>query len=130
MQILGVDYGRKRIGLAWSDGPLASPLEVLEVKDMDQAMGEMALVMRDKEIDLVVIGVSEREMAKESEGFGKRIKDELNVPVKYQDETLTTQDANKLAIEAGIGQGKRKRLGDAYAATLILQAYLDSQKEE
>lgn len=129
MQILGVDYGRKRIGLAWSDGPLASPLEVLEVKDTDQAMGEMALVMRDKEIDLVVIGVSEREMAKESKEFGERIKDELNVPVKFQDETLTTQDANKLAIEAGIGQGKRKRLGDAFAATLILQAYLDKQEK-
>ena len=69
-------------------------------------------------------------MAKESKGFGKRIEDELNVPVEYQDETLTTQDANKLAIEAGIGQGKRKRLGDAYAATLILQAYLDNQKGE
>jgi putative Holliday junction resolvase len=128
MQILGVDYGKKRIGLAWSDGPLASPLEVLEVKDTDQAIGEMALIMRDKEVDLVVVGVSEREMAKESKSFGKRIENELNLPVEYQDETLTTKDANKLAIEAGIGQGKRKRLGDAYAATLILQAYLDRQE--
>ena len=129
MQILGVDYGRKRIGLAWSDGPLASPLEVLEVKDEDQAIGELALVMRDKEIDMVIIGVSENEMAQESKAFGKRVETEFNVPVKFQDETLTTQDANKLAIEAGIGQGKRKRLGDAYAATLILQAYLDRQEK-
>ena len=129
MQILGVDYGKKRVGLAFADGPLAKPLEVLTVKDQDQAVGVIALLMRDLEPDLVVIGISEGKMAKETRGFGKRLQDELMIPVEYEDETLSTKDADRLAIEAGISRKKRKSLSDAYAAAVILQAYIDKQEK-
>ena len=55
------------------------------------------------------------------------MRDPGDVKIVLQDETLTTSDAQTLSREAGIKRIKRKSLEDAFAATLILQSYLDKQ---
>lgn len=126
MKILGIDYGRRKLGLAISEGYLSEPWKVLRVEHLDEALKKVTQIIKDEKIEKVVIGVSEGEMGKESKDFGMNLQQELEIQVDTHDETLSTQDATRLAIEAGMGRKKRNEMEDAFAASVILQDYLDS----
>ncbi len=120
-KILGIDYGRSKIGLAISDGPLAEPFKVIRYKNKESVVEEIKKIIEYENIEKVVVGVSEGEMGEESKNFAE------NFNAETFDETLTSQDAQFLSQEAGIGRKKRKEMEDAYAATIMLQNYLDSK---
>ena len=73
----------------------------------------------------VVVGISEGKMGEEARAFSLSLRKILSIPIDTFDETLTTQDAQKKAIEAGVKRKRRKGLEDAYAAAIILENYLD-----
>jgi putative Holliday junction resolvase len=129
MRILGIDYGRRKIGLAVSTDGMAEPYKVIRFKLEEEAIKKVsssfAKVSEDKQVDLIVIGMSEGKIAEETKEFGKKLEKKLKVPVVFQDETLTTQEAQELARSAGVKRKKRQSLEDAYSATLILQSYID-----
>lgn len=127
-KIVGIDYGRKKIGLAIADtdSRLAEPLEVIRFENLDEALEKVAQVVQVEEVEKVVLGISEGKMAKETKEFGKKLEVKLKIAVEFQDETLTTHEAQELSIKAGIKRKKRKLMEDAYSAALILQGYLDS----
>ncbi|MCH7640627.1 Holliday junction resolvase RuvX [Patescibacteria group bacterium] len=125
--MLGIDYGKKKIGLAIADGPLAEPLKVIRYKLEEDVLRKVVEVVEVEKVEQAVIGISEREMAKETKNFARKLGNKLEIPISFQDETLTTKEAQDLSQEAGIKRKKRRELEDAYAATLILQAYLDSK---
>lgn len=112
MRILGIDYGRKKIGLAISEGGLAEPWKVIRPDEIEK-------ILKDEKFEKIVVGISEGEMAEESKEFAETIGAETF------DETLTSRDAQKLSMEAGIKRKKRKIMEDAYAASIILQNYID-----
>ncbi|RRA83654.1 Holliday junction resolvase RuvX, partial [Streptococcus agalactiae] len=61
-----------------------------------------------------------------SQAYGDKITELFNLPVEYQDERLTTVQAERMLVEqADISRGKRKKVIDKLAAQLILQNYLD-----
>lgn len=124
-KLLGIDYGDSKIGLAVSFGKLADPLTVIRNNESENALGQIARLVEKHNIDEIVVGVSEKDSAKKAQKFGGYLKQKLGLPVHFQDETLSTRDAQMLSIEAGIKRNKRKGMEDAYAATLILQRYLD-----
>jgi putative Holliday junction resolvase len=126
MKILGIDYGRSKMGLAISDGPLAEPLKVIRYENTRVVAEQIKKIIEEMGIEKVVVGVSEGEMGKESENFSKNFSEMLKIPVKTSDETLSTQEAQILSREAGIHQKKRHAMEDAYAACIMLQNYLDS----
>ena len=126
MRILGIDYGKKKIGLAVSDGELAEPFKVIRVKTEEEGLDKVAKQLKELKVSKIVVGVSEGKMGEKSRNFGKKLREKLETPVVFQDETLTTHEAQELSIKAGIKRKKRKALEDAYAACLILQAYIDS----
>jgi putative Holliday junction resolvase len=127
MKLLGIDYGRRKIGLAVGDSEskFAEPLSVIRFENEDQAVLKIGQLAKIEKVEKVVLGVSEGKMGEETKLFGKEVEKNLGVPVVFQDETLTTQDALNLSIEAGINRKKRKSLEDAYAACIILQYYLE-----
>ena len=127
MKILGIDYGRRKLGLAISEGYLSEPWKVLRVENLDEALKKVTQIIKDEKIEKVVIGVSEGEMGRESKDFGMNLQQELEIQVDTHDEALSTQDAVRLAIEAGMGRKKRNEMEDAFAASIILQDYLDSK---
>lgn len=120
MKILGIDYGRKKIGLALAEGKLAQPYKVLKVENFEQAVKKVENIIVNENFDKVVVGISENEIAKESQEFAQKIGAETF------DETLSTHDAQSLSIDSGMKRKKRKEMEDAYAAALILQNYLNS----
>lgn len=127
MKVLGVDYGRSKVGLAIGEGSLAEPLKVIRYKDSKALDGEIKKIVEKEGFEKVVVGISEGKMAEETKEFVKRLEEKLEIPVETFDETLTSQDAQALSIEAGVKRSKRKKMEDAYAASIMLQNYLDSR---
>ncbi|KKS80998.1 MAG: hypothetical protein UV56_C0002G0003 [Candidatus Woesebacteria bacterium GW2011_GWC1_43_10b] len=123
---MGIDYGRKKVGLAMSTEGMATPLSVLKYEDQDKLLIELEKVVDREKVERVVIGVSEGQMARESLDFAKMVEEKLQLVVDVEDETLTSRDAQRLSIEAGIKRKKRRNMEDAYSAALMLQKYLDN----
>jgi putative Holliday junction resolvase len=122
MKTIGVDYGRSKIGLAFSEGSLAEPFKVIRVKSFDDAVAKVTEVVKVEQVEKVIVGVSEGMMGEESKKFADV------VGAETFDETLTSLDAQTLSRQAGIGQKKRREMEDAYAASIMLQNYLDQNR--
>ncbi len=131
--MLGVDYGRARIGVAVSDelGMLAHPVETIAAVG-GNPISRIAEIAREKDASCVVVGVP-RHMngdvgasAEEALAFAEKLRRALPCPVIAQDERLSTVAANR-ALRSG-GQKTRNTRGivDQVAAQMILQTYLDS----
>jgi len=136
MRILGVDYGRRRIGLAVSDEEafLASPLETLQrSRSLDRDLDSIADQARDLGAAEIVVGLplnmdgSKGEMALETEAFARRLQQASGLDVSMWDERLTSSEAERVLLEGDVKRADRKRLRDKLAATLILQGFLDSR---
>jgi putative Holliday junction resolvase len=125
-KILGIDFGINKIGLATAEGILAEPYKVLRFKKEAEAIIKIEAVIAMEKIDKVIVGVSEGKTAKKTKEFVKKLQKETEIPVELHDETLSTQEAQKRAIEAGLKRVRRKKLEDAFAATVMLQDYLDN----
>ncbi len=124
MRYLGVDFGLKRIGLATSEGTIASPLRVLEVKSFKDAVLQVEKIVKDGIFDKVVVGLPEGKMGQTVRGFVNKLR-KSGIEVLEADETLSTQEAFKQMVELNIPQQKRQ-VNDDIAAAIILQDYLDS----
>lgn len=125
MKILGIDYGRAKIGLAIAEGPLSAPLKVVWVDNWKDALEKILKEIETEQPEIVVVGVSEGKMGQEQEQFAQSLSNKLAIPVERQEETLSTQEAQHLAREAGIPLLKRRKMEDAYAAAVMLQSWLD-----
>jgi len=119
MNILGLDYGRRKIGVAISFGRLAEPLQVIRYKDREKMVAHIQRIVERQRIEKIVVGVSEGEMGEESKDFAKIFNAETF------DETLSSHDAIDLSIKSGMGRKKRKEMEDAFAASVMLQNYID-----
>jgi len=134
MRHLGIDYGRRRIGLALSDegGVLASPLPCY-VRSWSETRDVRALKRQITRLGAkaVVVGLplnldgSHGEMAREAAAFAGRLRDETGLPVELFDERLTSREANRVLLEANLSRRRRKELRDSLSAVLILQGHLD-----
>lgn len=124
MKYLGVDFGLKRVGLAISEGTLASPLETISVKGVRDAIQKISQFAKDKEVSKIIVGLPEGRMGQNVLGFVNGLKD-IGLDVETTDETLSSQKAIRKMIEENIPREKR-RINDAYSAAIILQDYLDN----
>lgn len=127
MRYLGIDYGKRKVGLAISEGVSASPYKVIEVSGLKNAIEQLRTIIEKERINQVVIGIPESgESLKITEYFINQLK---NIPARgwdiiEVDETLTSQQALKHLIKMELSK-KKRQLEDAYSAAIILQNYLD-----
>ncbi len=112
--------------MAISEGKVAEPLYVIRYSDEKALGASIGRIIKEFETEKVVVGVSEGEMGEESKNFGQSLSQKLQIPVETFDETLSTHDAQRVSVEAGINRKKRKSMEDAYAAAIMLQGYLDA----
>lgn len=128
MRILGIDYGDKKIGLAFGDSEarVAVPLDV--VPNMGEGtIQTFARRVKSEDIDLIVIGVplstgghhSSAQLDK-TRAFIQKLTALVSVPVVEEDESFTTAESIRLQREEGAEADE-----DALAAMLIVQAYMD-----
>jgi putative holliday junction resolvase len=130
-RILGLDFGRARIGVAISDElqMLAHPLETIPANE--EPASRVAEIVREKQVDHVVAGVP-RQMngqigtaASEVLEFVEKLRAILPCPVVTWDERLTTVAAHRALRDAGKKTRDTRAYVDQVAAQMILQTYLD-----
>jgi putative Holliday junction resolvase len=136
-RIIGIDYGKKRIGLAVTD-PLqifASPLETINIREFDNYISEY---LKSEEVDAFVIGYPVQMNNKPSESvkyidpFIRKIKKRFpGKALHLIDERFTSQIAFRTMIDGGVKKEKRKdkSMVDKISASIILQSFLDRKKQ-
>ncbi|MDY4762218.1 Holliday junction resolvase RuvX [Streptococcus thoraltensis] len=136
MRIMGLDVGSKTVGVAVSDplGFTAQGIEIIAIDEENKEYGleRLSELVSEYNVDRFVVGLpknmnnSEGPRVEASKLYGDLIKERFELPVDYQDERLTTVQAERMLVEqADISRGKRKKVIDKLAAQLILQNYLD-----
>jgi putative Holliday junction resolvase len=134
---MALDVGGRRIGVALSDPTrvLASPLTTLRAEPRERALGEIAALVRRHEVVEVVVGLPltlSGEVGPQAQliaQFAEMLKAELSIPVHLFDERLTTVAAERMMIELGMKPEQRKARIDEVAASIILQDFLDSNRQ-
>ncbi|KPJ74980.1 MAG: hypothetical protein AMS14_04495 [Planctomycetes bacterium DG_20] len=134
MRILGLDLGRRRVGVAVSDpnGTIAHPLLQFEPKGRRDLVATVKGLVAEQEAARVVVGMPvlvdgrKGEQARWTQATVSALAEALEVPVATWDERFTTRDAEEAMRDAGLHPGKRKARRDKVAAALILQSYLDA----
>ena len=132
-RLLGLDIGKKTIGLALSDKSLAiaSPVKILWRRKFTPDVHSIFELVDQEEVGAMVLGwpanmdgsVGPRcESVRDFAHAMMRIRD---IPVVFQDERLSTQAVESAMVEADMTRAKRTQRRDALAAVWILQSALD-----
>ncbi|MCG7195240.1 Holliday junction resolvase RuvX [Fructilactobacillus sanfranciscensis] len=140
MRIMGLDVGSRTVGVAISDalGWTAQGIEIVRINEDEKEFGldRIGELIKEYDVQRVVIGLpknmnnTEGPRVKASKRYGKIVKAFFHLPVEFQDERLTTVEAERMLIEkADVSRTKRKKVIDKVAAELILQGYLDKNMQ-
>lgn len=138
MRIMGLDYGSKTIGVAVSD-PMrltAQGLEIIrreEENKLRKSLRRIEELAKEYQVEEIVLGFPKNmnntigERAEKSLQLKETLERRLGLPVIMWDERLTTVEADRTLIEAGVRRENRKKYVDMIAAVFILQGYLDAK---
>jgi len=132
-RILALDLGKRRIGLAVSDGLgiTAQGLETLQRTTIREDMARLARLAAEREVTLLLMGnpihMSGREgrQAVYVREFAARLAEATGLPVEFWDERLTTVAALRVLKDSGISIEKRAKAVDRLSAVILLESYLD-----
>lgn len=137
---MGLDVGSKTVGVALSDllGWTAQGLETVKIDEEanDFGIDRISEIIQTENVNTVVIGLPKNmnnslgPRAEASMRYGELIKAaHPDITIVFQDERLTTSQAEKMLItEGNVSRKKRKQVIDKVAAVIILQNYLDSKQ--
>ncbi|NNC78655.1 MAG: Holliday junction resolvase RuvX [Acidimicrobiales bacterium] len=135
---LGIDFGSRRIGIAISDDEqrVATPLQVLDGRDIQTAVRQIADLVEEWEVVILVVGMPlhlkgtagaaaaavERQIA----ALGAT----LDTPIFTYDERLTTVTAHRSLDEQQVSSRNRKDMVDMVAAAVILQGWMEQKTND
>ena len=136
-KIMGIDYGKARIGIAVSDalGMVANPVGTINEKFFPAQVSAVAEQVKKLAPSKIVLGLPRKMDGTEGESaalvreFAEKLHEQTNVPYELLDERLTTVSAHKYLSEMNVsGSKKRKSVVDTLSAVIILQNYLDTKE--
>ena len=137
MKYLGLDLGSRTLGVAISDVThtiATSYIVIRHNEEYDRLLDDVEKIVKDEHIEKIVLGFPKNmnntigpkgELSLE---FKKKLEQKLNIEVILQDERLTTKEAESVLIKNNTRRNKRRKVIDKLAATIILQSYLDKEK--
>ncbi len=133
---LGLDIGRKRIGVAGCDGTglIATGLETLHRRSFEELVADLKHIAQARQAQVLVVGLpltmdgeegfQARQVRKVAEGLRRA----LDLPIVYVDERLSSVEAEQLMRAEGHSVAQEKALIDRKAAAIILQRWLDDRR--
>lgn len=137
MRILGLDYGKKTLGVSISDETLliANPIETIRYNNLEELFNSLDKYFTKYNIEKIVLGnpinldgsISDR--CKETYKFKSELENRYNKEIILEDERLTTIIANNMLIMNNERRKNRKKVVDKLAASIILQGYLDRKED-
>lgn len=137
---MGLDYGTKTVGVAISDETrlIAQPLLTIERKHADklrQTYAQIEGLINEYECTMIVLGLpknmnnSEGERVVATKSFKENLERRTGLPVVFEDERLTTVEADRILEATEVAHSRRKDYIDKMAAAIILQTYLDREQK-
>jgi len=140
MRYLGIDLGSKTIGLALTDETLtiASPYKTIffDNEDYSSTIGDIKEIIDEFNIKKIVMGLPKNmnntlgERALITLDYKKLLEHNFNIEVILMDERLTSVISNSILIEGDMSRKKRKKKVDSIAAQIILQDYLNRERND
>ena len=132
-RILALDHGDKKIGVAISDPMkiIAKPLQIIINSSYDRVLSELNDLIREFDIEMIVVGLpitmknTASEQTKKVIKFIDYLKENLSINIQPYDERLTSKMATKALVMQGIKTGHNKQEIDKTSAAIFLQNYLD-----
>jgi putative Holliday junction resolvase len=139
--ILGIDYGRKRIGIAVSDsrGIVASPLKHISVSPKTGLKGSIELIkiiIEEWRVKTILLGYPQlfkekhKDIREEIDEFAELLKGNLDIPILYHDESFSTKQAERIVREGGSNIKAAKGKIDSIASAVMLQEFLNYIKNK
>lgn len=130
-KVIGLDIGKKRIGIAMSDimGIIAHPVETIQREPEKLAIEKIKKLAKENNVKIIVAGLPKNmnntvgEQAQDCIDFTDHFKDEYQII--FEDERLTSKQAEFILAQTGRKYTKDKKLVDLKSACIILQQYLD-----
>lgn len=138
MRFLGIDYGKKRIGIAISDPTNIFSISLPTLENSKSIYREIQKIVGDFNVQKIIIGFplslsgKRTNLSDEVDLFIQTLENKLKIPIIKRDERLTSKIAQQQIIESVISKKKRRDKSklDSFSASIILQEYLDSLKYE
>ena len=133
--ILGVDYGDARTGLALNAGTFAFGAGGVHCEGMRRTAEAVAAAAAEKKAELIVVGNpvnmngTEGPRSEKCRAVAHMLGEISGIPVELYDERLTTVSAHNIMSELNVRGKKRKDNVDELSATIILQNYIDRNKD-
>ena len=139
MRILGLDFGSKTVGVAVSDELMltAQGLEIVRRQSpnkLRQTLARIEQIVTEYQVERIVLGYPKNmnntlgERAEITLKYKELLEKSTDLPVIMFDERLTSVISNSILIEADMSRKKRKKKVDSIAAQIILQDYLNKEK--
>lgn len=136
MRILGIDYGDARIGVAVSDimGWTAQGVGTLKNRSFEKLSADFKKIFDEYRPEKIVLGLpknmdgTEGFRAEATYEFAEKLKTIFSGEIIFRDERLTTVGAARFLNETNTRGKDRKNVIDTVSASLILEGYLNSQK--
>ncbi|BDZ31345.1 Holliday junction resolvase RuvX [Lactiplantibacillus sp. WILCCON 0030] len=136
MKLMGLDVGSRTVGVAVSDifGWTAQGVEIIRINEDEEIFGldRVAELLKEHDAGGFVLGLPKNmnntlgPRAEAAQHYGDLLTARFHLPVDFEDERLTTVEAERMLVEeANTSRKKRKKVIDKLAASLILQNYLD-----
>ena len=140
MRIMALDYGSKTVGVAVSDelGLTALPLETIKREKenkLRKTLARIEEIIKEKSISLIVLGKplnmddSEGERVEKSLAFKEALEKRTGLEVLWQDERLSSVEAEEILADSGIKKEDMKRYIDSVAASVVLREFMNTNKE-
>lgn len=141
MRKIGLDVGDRTIGVAVSDplGITAQGVTTIERVGIRKDAGKVLDYVKEYDCDTIVMGFplslngDESEQTQKIRDFRTMLENKMRstamkgISIEWQDERLTTVQAERVLIDADLSRKKRKTVIDKQAAVIILQTWLDQQ---
>ncbi len=135
MRVLALDIGEVRVGIAVSDPGerVATPVCVLPAVEVEGMASSFRRVLEDWEPELLLSGLpvtlagEEGPQAERIRGIAEKVAKASGLPLEFADERLTSREAKQILRQQGLNEKSMRGKVDMVAASLMLQAWLDSR---
>lgn len=135
-RIMGLDIGDKTIGVAVCDlmGLTAQGVKTVRRVGKKKDIEELKAIIKERQVNKIVSGLPKNmngTLGPQGEKvlkFCELLKEETGLEIEFWDERLSTVAAERSLIEGDVSRSKRKKVIDMLAAVIILQGYLDRQR--
>lgn len=136
-RFLGLDIGKKRIGVAICDPLLITTrsLIALSREPENKAVAEISAICKEYGITTVAVGLPYNmdgtigSQAEDCQNFAKRLEVEAKLEVCFEDERLTSFEAEQILASQGKKYTRNKELVDMMSAELILQQFINKRSK-